>query len=212
MVLPSKPTLLTPPIALYQTEGPHAGPTDNVPPTGSPGPGQGTPPGQGGTPPGQGGTPPGQGGTPPQDGTPPGPGDSGGQPGPGGGVEDPTGPGEPTTPPDTGPVAGYTEIGPEEALKIMRNEPDVYVLDVRRRKDYLWEHITGAEYIPEAELADRLAEIPEDAKGIIVYGKNDAMSARAAQLLAEAGLENIMVLKGGLEDWTGPTKECAVCP
>ncbi len=61
------------------------------------------------------------------------------------------------------------------------------LLDVRTPQEFQSGHLRGAVNIPVQQLAQRLDEV--DADRVVVYCRSGARSARAAQMLRQAGKE-----------------------
>jgi len=114
------------------------------------------------------------------------------------------------TPPTT-QSPGYADISVREARRILDTDPDAFLLDVRTRREFGEAHIPGAKVIPVDELADRLSEIPKGEGPLVVYCRSGVRSARAANMLAEAGFQNVLNVSGGILAWEGPTEECLPC-
>ena len=62
-------------------------------------------------------------------------------------------------------------------------------------------HITGAINLPLNELPARLTELVYQSRPIVVVCKTDRRSSMAAQQLRKAGIPNVSVLRGGIEQW-----------
>lgn len=77
---------------------------------------------------------------------------------------------------------------------------DALVVDVREPGEYAAGHVAGAVNIPQAELADRLDELPED-KPIYTVCRSGMRSLRAAQFLHQMGRTNVSNLTGGTLAW-----------
>lgn len=73
------------------------------------------------------------------------------------------------------------------------------VLDVRTAGEYQGGHYGGALNIPVQELEDRLNELGDRKRAIVVYCASGARSARAAGILSQAGFTNV-VNAGGYAD------------
>jgi rhodanese-related sulfurtransferase/DNA-binding transcriptional ArsR family regulator len=80
-------------------------------------------------------------------------------------------------------------------------DPEVVVIDVRRPEDYARGHIPGALSVPQDELLDRIAALPQD-REIVAYcqGPYCVASPRSVQLLREHGYR-ASALEGGLTRW-----------
>lgn len=107
---------------------------------------------------------------------------------------------------DEDPTPGYRDITSAEAQAILESNPNAFLLDVRGPGEYEEIHIPGATLIPLHELPARLAEVPSDADPVIVYCKSGGRSAAAAEILAEAGFEDVLNVEGGILGWDGPTE------
>jgi rhodanese-related sulfurtransferase len=64
-------------------------------------------------------------------------------------------------------------------------------------------HIEGARNLPLAELSRHIAEIGRETRPIVVVCLTDRRSSQAAASLAEAGIRDVMVLRGGMRAWRG---------
>ncbi|MER8007852.1 metalloregulator ArsR/SmtB family transcription factor [Streptomyces sp. NPDC094149] len=105
------------------------------------------------------------------------------------------------------PPARDAYLGADGARGISRDElrarakaGEVVVLDVRPLEEYLAGHIPGARSIPVGELADRIAELPEESE-IVVYcrGKYCVLAHDAVRLLTDHGRRAIRLDDGMLE-------------
>ena len=77
---------------------------------------------------------------------------------------------------------------------------DFYVIDARDAGQYQKEHIPGAVNIEWRQVLARRAELPRD-KSILLYCNSGTLSAQAAFALKLAGVENVLILQGGLSQW-----------
>ena len=96
-------------------------------------------------------------------------------------------------------AAEILSITPEEVYKIIKNNEDYLIIDVRSAEEYAEGHIESAKLIPVSELGDRLDELPDD-KPIIVYCRSGGRSRSAASILIENGFGNVYDM-GGIKDW-----------
>jgi rhodanese-related sulfurtransferase len=81
-------------------------------------------------------------------------------------------------------------------------EPALTIIDVSGRDAFNNGHISGAISMPADELLDRvMAAKLEHERDIYVYGGSDQEAASAANLLREAGYENVAEISGGLGAW-----------
>jgi len=109
-----------------------------------------------------------------------------------------------TTTPETQDNDGPADvmlIEADEALQILKDNPDAVLLDVRTEQEFISGHIAGAVLIPVDEISARIAELPDDfAAPIIVYCRSGNRSATAARMLIEAGYRKVYDL-GGINSW-----------
>ncbi len=97
----------------------------------------------------------------------------------------------------------YTQITQDEAKRMMQEEPDLVIVDVRRQDEYDSGHIPGAMCIPNESIGDeKPEELPDMTQMILVYCRSGNRSKQAAQKLADIGYSNVYEF-GGIIDWTG---------
>lgn len=85
-------------------------------------------------------------------------------------------------------------------VEAVRQNPGVYLLDVREPDEYAAGHIPGITLIPMGEVAARLAELPRD-KEIVVTCRTGNRSSQVADLLREQGFTNVHNMTGGIVAW-----------
>jgi adenylyltransferase/sulfurtransferase len=105
-------------------------------------------------------------------------------------------------PREAGEVENVKEIGVEELARMRESGEDFLLLDVRNRDEWDVGRIEGAKLLPLPELPERLAELA-DWKGrpVVVHCKKGGRSAKACEILAEAGFEDVTNVDGGIEAW-----------
>ncbi|HEY9809699.1 MAG TPA: rhodanese-like domain-containing protein [Halomicronema sp.] len=87
-----------------------------------------------------------------------------------------------------------------ETLKILLENQQVMLVDVRERSEYAGEHIAGANLMPLSSFEP--ASVPmEGDKKLVLYCQSSNRSGQAAQKLLGAGFENVTHLQGGLNAW-----------
>jgi len=89
-----------------------------------------------------------------------------------------------------------------ELKRRMDASEDVLLVDLMPPSQYLLLHIPGAVNIPLDSLHEVLEYLPHD-KDIILYCTNDQceFSQVGAEKLELHGFSNVVVFKGGLEEW-----------
>ncbi len=62
-------------------------------------------------------------------------------------------------------------------------------------------HLPGAINIPLPELSDRLEDVMDPGRPVVLVCKTDRRSAKAAEMLLAAGARDVAVLRGGTDEW-----------
>jgi adenylyltransferase/sulfurtransferase len=105
----------------------------------------------------------------------------------------------PETPQEKNVKNGIPQISVKE-LKARRDAgEDIFLLDVREPYEYQIAQI-GGKLIPQNDVPNRLAEIPRD-REIIVHCRSGARSQRIAELLKQAGYQDVVNVAGGILAW-----------
>lgn len=94
----------------------------------------------------------------------------------------------------------YQQITAQEAKKIMDEEADICILDVRTQEEYDSGHIKESICLPNEEIVEEPEELPDKKQKILVYCRSGNRSKQAAQKLADMGYENVLEF-GGILDW-----------
>ena len=103
------------------------------------------------------------------------------------------------------PEHTYRQITQEEAAKLMVEQSDHILLDVRTQAEYDQVHIPGAVCIPNETIGtDEIPALPDKNQLILVYCRSGNRSKQAAEKLARLGYTNIVEF-GGINTWTGET-------
>ena len=99
----------------------------------------------------------------------------------------------------------YRQIGMDEAVRIMEEEEEYIILDVRTSEEFASKHIPGAINIPNESIGDsEIPELPDKEKLILVYCRSGNRSKQASDKLAALGYTNVVEF-GGIIDWPGET-------
>ena len=102
-----------------------------------------------------------------------------------------------------GSESSYRQISMDEAVKMMKDEKNYIILDVRRPDEYAEGHIPGAINVPNEDIGTSdIAELPNKAQLILVYCRSGRRSKEAAAKLVNLGYTNIVEF-GGILDWQG---------
>ena len=103
----------------------------------------------------------------------------------------------------TSQTAAYRQISMDEAMKMMKDEKNYIILDVRRPDEYAEGHIPGAINLPNEEIGTaKIATLPDKSQLILVYCRSGRRSKEAAEKLAVLGYTNVIEF-GGILDYKG---------
>lgn len=107
-----------------------------------------------------------------------------------------------TMPWDKASEEGYTQISYEEAKKIMDEEEDIIILDVRTQEEFEGGYIKGAVLFPSQDVNEETAaeRLPDKNQKILIYCSSGGRSKKVAQQLADMGYTNIYEF-GGINSW-----------
>jgi rhodanese-related sulfurtransferase len=94
-------------------------------------------------------------------------------------------------------------LTPAELARRLRAEPVCLVLDVRNPHELKGElgQLPDALNIPIQQLEQRLGELSQERRDIVVVCRTGKRSETAARLLQESGIERVFVLEGGMTAW-----------
>lgn len=76
------------------------------------------------------------------------------------------------------------------------------LLDVRSPAEFASGHIDGAKNVPLDQLPGKLSSL-NTAKGVVVYCRSGARSARAASIMKSSGVKEEIYNLGGMARWDG---------
>ena len=97
----------------------------------------------------------------------------------------------------------YKTVTQETAMKMMSEEKDYIILDVRTKEEFEGGHIPGAISLPVDRIGDvDIPELPDKNQLIMVYCRSGNRSRQAAEKLSKKGYKNVVDF-GGITTWTG---------
>ncbi|MFP4113445.1 MAG: rhodanese-like domain-containing protein [Spirochaetota bacterium] len=93
-------------------------------------------------------------------------------------------------------------VGPDDAYELVR-AGDAILVDVRGPDSYAESHIAGALNVPLGEVGSRAEELAARNRTIVTYCSCPAeeTSIAAADVLIAHGVEDVLVLRGGIRGW-----------
>ena len=97
--------------------------------------------------------------------------------------------------------AGFDSITPQQAQTLLKNDKNVFLLDVRTKEEFAQGYIEGATLIPVQELSENISQLQDEKdKTIIVYCHSGNRSVQASRILANNGFTPLNV-SGGITGW-----------
>ncbi|MGD6878148.1 sulfurtransferase TusA family protein [Bacillus infantis] len=95
-------------------------------------------------------------------------------------------------------------VSNDDLEKLVAEDGDIIVLDVRESAEYAFHHIPGAVSIPLGELEERAGELDSDAP-VYVVCRTGSRSDLAARILDAKGFKNVKNVIPGMSQWNGPS-------
>ena len=95
----------------------------------------------------------------------------------------------------------------DEIVKIMDENKDYIILDVRTIEEYKEGHIPNAICIPNETIGEGIIkELPDKEQLILIYCRSGNRSKQAAEKLKKLGYTNLVEF-GGIMDWNGKLEQ-----
>ncbi len=98
----------------------------------------------------------------------------------------------------------FKKLSPPVAYEMMRDNPEMLVLDLRPPQEYNGEtgHIRRAQNIPLDRLPYRLLEISNfRGETLLVYCRADDCGEKGMAVLIASGFEDVVLMAGGIDAW-----------
>ncbi len=117
-----------------------------------------------------------------------------------------------TSPPGPAESEVVTLVSPEQAVRLIENTPDLYILSVCHKWEFDYYRIPGSVLIPHWMLREKIlgndlypeinrGRTPAKDQPILVYCSTGGRTRSAAKALRELGFQKIHVLQGGMREW-----------
>lgn len=100
-----------------------------------------------------------------------------------------------------GEAAAMQTISPREARALVGSHPDVKLIDVRTASEFGEEHIEGSINVPIDEIMSRAGELGCAGAGYVVFCRVGTRAPMAADMLVQAGVPCVKVMRGGITAW-----------
>ena len=98
--------------------------------------------------------------------------------------------------------ANVKNVSAEEAYKLINDNKELVILDVRTKEEYDGGHIQGAKLIPVQVLPTKVSELEKyKDMPVLVYCASGGRSPRAVDTLANNDFTNIYHLSRGISSW-----------
>ncbi len=96
----------------------------------------------------------------------------------------------------------FKNVSAEEAYKLISDDKEFIILDVRTKEEYDNGHIPGAKLVPVQVLPMKVAELDKyKDKPILVYCASGGRSPKAVTILVNNEFKNIYHLSHGISSW-----------
>ncbi|HEY0721310.1 MAG TPA: rhodanese-like domain-containing protein [Gammaproteobacteria bacterium] len=103
-------------------------------------------------------------------------------------------------------VAGTTQVTAEQLVEMIRNVPELVLIDARNHEEYTKGHIEGALSILDTDMtAELLAKSAHHKERPLLFycnGERCLRSANAARKAVKWGYRRVYWLRGGWQEWT----------
>lgn len=93
-------------------------------------------------------------------------------------------------------------LTPTMAIRLMNNDDETLVIDVRSVAEYKAGHINGSKNVPLNDFANKLNSLSgHKGKSVLIYCNSGTTATRAIKLLKKGGFEKVNNLSGGIAAW-----------
>jgi rhodanese-related sulfurtransferase len=103
-------------------------------------------------------------------------------------------------------IEGTIIVNAEEAIDLILNNPDLIVIDARKKTEYVKGHIEGAINMLNTQMkAEDLENVAADKSRAILFYCNGTRCMRSADAIRKAkswGYTNLIWFRGGWKEWT----------
>ena len=93
-------------------------------------------------------------------------------------------------------------VSASAAIRLINNNDDTLIIDIRTAAEYKAGHIKGAKNSPLKELSSDVEKFSEHKdKPVLIYCNSGSTAVQAIKILKNAGYEKINNLEGGVAAW-----------
>ena len=94
------------------------------------------------------------------------------------------------------------QVSTSAAIRLINNNSDALIIDIRTAAEYLAGHIKGAKNVPLKGLVSDVEKFSDyKNKPVLIYCNSGNTVARALKILKNAGYQKINNLEGGIAAW-----------
>ena len=94
-----------------------------------------------------------------------------------------------------------TQVSATELKTRIKNEPQLFLLDVREPNEFQYARIENSVLIPLNQIPQRLGELNPQQE-IVVICHHGVRSSQACMYLVNSGFEHVANLTGGIDAWS----------
>lgn len=99
---------------------------------------------------------------------------------------------------------GSASLSPTDATRLMNDDSDTVVLDVRSDAEFDSGHVVGAIHVVDTQVESSMGRLQKyKSRPVIATCRTGQRSAAVAGKLRKAGFEKVFNLRGGLAAWEG---------
>jgi glyoxylase-like metal-dependent hydrolase (beta-lactamase superfamily II)/rhodanese-related sulfurtransferase len=100
-----------------------------------------------------------------------------------------------------GEASSIEMISPNEAAKILKQDRQAKILDVRSAMEVSQTHIDNSINIPIDMISAKIGELNQSKQNYLVLCHSGTRAAMAADMLMQSGIHNVKVIEGGIARW-----------
>jgi glyoxylase-like metal-dependent hydrolase (beta-lactamase superfamily II)/rhodanese-related sulfurtransferase len=100
-----------------------------------------------------------------------------------------------------GEATALEMISPQDAASLLKQDPQVKILDVRSAMEFSQSHIEPSMNIPIDMISAKIGELSQSKQKYLVLCHSGTRAAMAADMLLQSGIHTVKVIEGGIAHW-----------
>jgi glyoxylase-like metal-dependent hydrolase (beta-lactamase superfamily II)/rhodanese-related sulfurtransferase len=100
-----------------------------------------------------------------------------------------------------GEATSIEMISPRDAESLLKQDPQVKILDVRSAMEFSQTHIEPSMNIPIDMISAKIGELSQSKQKYLVLCHSGTRAAMAADMLLQSGIHTVKVIEGGIAHW-----------